>query len=244
MTIALIDADILVYRVGFASEDQPSGIALARLRETFGGILRSLELQDYIAFLTSTDHSNFRYQIFPEYKANRKQPKPIHYDLLRAALEEDYGAKVIYGEEADDAIGVENTKREGDAIVVTIDKDLKQLPGKHFNFVKSILFTVTPEEGLKYFYNQLLMGDRTDNIPGLTGIGEKKAAAALARAGVEEHMFKIAQDMYKKEFPDTWESEMLRNGQLLKIRQKENELWAFPDVDAIQTERSATNDPD
>jgi DNA polymerase-1 len=244
MTIALIDADILVYRVGFASEDQPSGIALARLRETFGGILRSLDLQDYVAFLTSTDHSNFRYRIFPEYKANRKQPKPIHYDLLRAALEEDYGAKVIYGKEADDAIGIENAKREGDAVVVSIDKDLKQLPGKHYNFVKGLLFTVTPEEGLKYFYNQLLMGDRTDNIPGLTGIGEKKAAAALARAGVEEHMFQIAREMYKKEFPDTWESEMLRNGQLLKILQKDDELWAFPDVDVTPTERSATNDQD
>jgi DNA polymerase I len=243
MTIALIDADILVYRVGFASEDQPSGIALARLRETFGGILRSLDIQDYIAFLTSTDHSNFRYSLFPQYKANRKQPKPIHYDLLRATLEEDYGARIITGEEADDAIGIENAQRRGDAIVVSIDKDLKQLPGKHYNFVKSVAFSVTPEEGLKYFYNQLLMGDRTDNIPGLTGIGEKKAAAALARAGVEEHLFQIATEMYKKEFPDTWESEMLRNGRLLKIRQKENELWDFPVVDVTQTERLATNDP-
>lgn len=243
MTIALIDADILVYRVGFASEDQPSGIALARLRESVGGILDALNTRDYVSYLSSTDKSNFRYQIYPEYKANRTQPRPVHYDLIRGALEHDYGSIIVTGQEADDAIGIHSQSVE-DTIIVTIDKDMNQLPGKHYNFVKGLLFTVTPEEGLKYFYHQLLMGDRTDNIPGLTGIGEKKAAKALAQTAAEEHMFQVARGMYQKEFPDTWESEMLRNGRLLKIRQKDNELWDFPVADVTRTNESATNDQD
>jgi 5'-3' exonuclease len=245
MPIALIDADILVYRVGYASETVSQGIALARLRESINGILDALNLSqdNYQAYLSANDKSNFRYNFYQEYKANRKQPRPVHYDIIRDALVNDYEAKLISGQEADDAIGIDN-KRYEDSIIVSIDKDLNQLPGKHFNFVKGLLYTVSPEEGLKYFYKQLLTGDRTDNIPGLTGIGEKRADKALASAGVEKHMFEIAKQMYQNEFQDQWNEVMLRNGRLLKIRQEEHEIWQFPDVDETQTDESATNEVD
>lgn len=242
--IALIDSDILVYRIGFTTQETTDGIALARLRETFGGILDSLGTRDYQSYLTATGKGNYRFAIYPEYKANRKDmEKPVHYDLLRQALLEDYGSILVEGQEADDQIGIDSQRTE-DSIIVSIDKDLNQLPGWHYNFVKGLKYKVTPEEGLKYFYHQLLTGDRTDNIPGLTGIGEKKAAKALAQAAAEEHLFKVAREMYKKEHKDTWESIMLRNGRLLKIRQKEDELWEFPDVDVTQTNESATSEVD
>lgn len=244
MSIALIDSDILVYRVGFTTQDKSDGIALARLRETFGGILDSLGTRDYRSYLTATGKGNYRFAIYPEYKANRKDmEKPVHYELLRQTLLEDYGSTLVEGQEADDQIGIDNAKIE-DSIIVSIDKDLNQLPGWHYNFVKGLKYKVTPEEGLKYFYHQLLMGDRTDNIPGLTGIGEKKAAKAISQAAAEEHLFQVARGMYKKEYPDTWESIMLRNGRLLKIRQKEDELWQFPVADETPTDESATSEAD
>ena len=242
--IALLDCDILVYRVGFASEDVSPGIALARLRETFGGILDTLKLAEYKAYLTATGKSNFRFNIYPEYKANRaSMPKPKHYDILRHSLLQDYGAMLVEGQEADDQIGIDNLKTEH-PIIVSIDKDLNQLPGWHFNFVKGLKYNVLPEEGLRYFYHQLLTGDRTDNIPGLTGIGEKKAEKAIANAASEQELFEVASNLYKKEFNDTWKDVMLRNGQLLKIRQKENEIWQFPVVDETPTSESATNEVD
>lgn len=244
MTIALIDADILVYRNAWASEKEASGIALARLRESFYGILETLKITEAKVYLTSTDKSNFRFLIYPQYKANRTQPKPVHYDLLRAELFDKYGAINVTGQEADDAIGIDNAILE-DSVIVSIDKDLDQLPGKHYNFVKGILYTVTPEEGLKYFYQQLLSGDRTDNIPGLSGIGEKKAVKALAGLSTEQALFEVAKAMYQNEFSDDWESNLLLNGQLLKIRQKEREIWQLPDEgDSSAMDDSATDEVD
>src|ERR1017187_9281820 len=101
---ALIDADILVYRVGFTTMDTPENIAMYRMDDMIGGILKFLNTNEYTCYLTSTDHSNFRYDIHPEYKANRKTTKPTHYDLLRDYLCNIHGAEVVYGQEADDAL--------------------------------------------------------------------------------------------------------------------------------------------
>lgn len=231
----LIDGDILVYRVGFAAQKKnpltgepealPKGIACARMRDTVDGIINQFPAQETRVFLTSKDKSNFRYGLYPEYKGNRTQPKPLLYDTLRDFLL-NKGAEEVFGQEADDAIGI--ASKEFDSIICSIDKDLDQIPGKHYNFVKGLQYDVTPDAGLKFFYLQLLQGDSTDNIPGLTGIGPKKAAAALARAATERHFFQTAKAMYQSEFKDDWETVLVRNGRLLKIRQVENELWDMP----------------
>lgn len=248
---ALVDGDILVYRVGFSCQSttpegevvaSPLGIAFARLDESMQNFFEALKVDAQWTFLTSTDKSNFRYSIYPEYKANRKAPKPLLYDDLRAYFMDKYKAVEVSGQEADDEIGIVNAENPDKGIICSIDKDLDQLPGIHYNWVRGLKYTVTPEEGLKKFYHQLLMGDRTDNIPGLTGIGEVRARKALERATTESHLFSVAEQMYKKEFPDTWESEMLRNGRLLKIRQKKDELWDIPvDKQPVQTEPQETS---
>jgi DNA polymerase-1 len=180
----LIDGDLVVYRIGFTCEEVTrQDIVAARVDEFLTyNIFNQLEFDDYEIFLTSTDHSNFRYEIDPEYKQNRKDTKkPIYYDFIRQYLEETYNTTVIYGAEADDALasqvellGMDN------AIICTIDKDLDQVPGLHFNFIKQVTYSVSEEEGIKYFYTQILIGDPTDNIKGLYGIGPKKAEKILA----------------------------------------------------------------
>jgi len=231
----LIDADILIYRIGHTCQTKtpegevvalPEGIACARMRESLINIHESLNNEPSRIFLSSTDHSNYRYSFYPEYKANRTAAKPLLYTSLRAFLF-DNGAEEVFGQEADDKIGIEATRSS--SIIVTIDKDLDQIPGMHYNFVKGLLYNVTPEEGLKFFYHQLLMGDAADNIPGLTGIGPKKAEKALARATTERHFFQIARTMYEKEYAHMWYDIMLRNGRLLKIRQFEDEMWDLPE---------------
>jgi hypothetical protein len=73
-------------------------------------ILRNTQATDYKLFLTSNDKSNFRFKIAKtkEYKGNRKNlVKPCHYGYIRDYLWKVWGAKVIYGQEADDALGIE-----------------------------------------------------------------------------------------------------------------------------------------
>lgn len=223
---ALIDGDILVYRVGFTTGEVNEGIAAARMDESIRGILEALETTEYTVYLTEQQKNNFRYAIYPDYKNNRKAPKPLHYAFLREYLVLEHNAVVVEGQEADDQLGIDQTK---DTIICSTDKDLDQIPGWHFNFVKQILYEVTPEQALKWFYTQLLTGDKAvDNIPGLAGVGPKKAEKWLKDCLTEEEMYAVIEREYKARHPDRWLDEIILNGQLLKIRTRNGEMWLPP----------------
>lgn len=232
MSLTLVDGDILVYRVGFACQRKDEEVlsdrlACARMKETYNAIISANPGKDSRLYITSGDKSNFRNAIYPAYKANRVAAKPLLYDTLRSYMLNHLQAIEVFKQEADDALGIEATKVPG-SVIASIDKDLDQIPGIHYNFIKGFHYNVTPEEGLRFFYKQLLQGDLTDNIPGLPGIGPVKAEKALAKATSERHLYMAARAMYQKQYPDNWEAMMLLNGRLLKIRQYEDEVWDLP----------------
>ena len=224
-TVALIDADFLVYKIGFSAEDEEEQIAKNRLTEWFTDIVYlKLKCEDYKAFITGTTNFRFGVAITVPYKGNRKDAvRPKHYEALRKHLQR-LEAEVTENEEADDAVGIYSTQYK--CFIVHVDKDLDQLPGWHYNPVKDEEYYVTEEQGLRSFYIQLLMGDRVDNIVGLKGIGPKKAEKLLAKAETEEEMYKAVVEAYKKagEAPER----VLENGQLLWLRRTPDELWEIP----------------
>jgi 5'-3' exonuclease len=225
---ALIDSDILVYRVGYTTMEVPEGIAMARMDEMIGNILSFLGTNDYNCYLTSTDHSNFRYDIFPEYKANRLTKRPTHYYLLRDYLVNNHGAEVIYGQEADDALA-QTQEIITPTCIVSIDKDLDQIPGMHFNFVRGQLYEVDILSGHRCFYRQLLTGDLpTDNIPGIYGLGPKTASKMIDHLTTERSMFETCMEAYKKVFKENAETLLRRNANLLYIRTIEGQSWHEP----------------
>lgn len=209
---ALLDADILVYRVAFTTQEEDIGIAKWRMNELIQRILERTEATEYQCYLTaSNDSTAFRKKVYPEYKANRKAPRPVHYEALREYLVNEYGAAVSTTIEADDAIGIDSNG-VSDCIIVSIDKDLLQLPGKHYNFVKDEFQTVTKESGLRFFYKQLLKGDAADNIKGCPGIGEVKAERILNSIdNSETAWFDAVRNTYSND------AEMLLNGVCLWI---------------------------
>jgi 5'-3' exonuclease len=127
---------------------------------------------------------------------------------------------MVYGQEADDALGIAQT---ADTCIVSIDKDLLQIPGVHYHFVKKEFYNITPDQGLRHFYMQLLMGDRIDNIPGVYGIGPVNAKRILSKCNTEEEMYHAVVAAYGGRT-----DEVLRNGRLLKIRTREGEIWNPP----------------
>ena len=89
---------------------------------------------------------------------------------------------VIPSLEADDALGIIQTKNpEADHIIVSPDKDMRQIPGRLYNLEE--LITVTPEEGKRWHLIQTLAGDQTDGYAGCPGIGVKKAEALFDKQG-------------------------------------------------------------
>jgi len=225
---ALIDGDILIYRVGFTTENEDWGIAKWRINEMIDNILHVVTAESYSIYLSDSTENGFRKKFYPEYKANRKQPKPKHYEGLKYYLITEEDARITPEQEADDELGIQQTLWNQNmetiqSVICTIDKDLLQIPGNHYNFVKNEKRFVSPDEGLRSFYTQLLVGDVSDNIRGVQGIGPKKAEKALHDCKVAEEYFEVSAGLYEKDY-----KRLMINGILLKIRTEKDELWSFP----------------
>lgn len=158
---------------------------------------------------------NFRYNVDPLYKAHRKDvPKPRHLEPCREHLVCAHNAHLSTGIETDDEIGLLATglwELGAPFCVASLDKDLLQLPGKHFNFVKNTFTYVSPLEASQSFYRQMLIGDNADNIKGVQGIGQVKAGKAIDPLVEEQDMYDLVLSLYNDN------ERFLRNAQLLWI---------------------------
>ena len=222
--IALLDADILCYRVGFATNDEHENTAI----ETMAVFLEDLLMFDLIdceeheLFLTGKVNYRNDIAVTAPYKGNRKDvKKPIHLPLLREYLQTAWAASVSDGQEADDDIAIRATELGDDCIIVSIDKDFMQVPGWHYNFVKKEKKYVTPEEGLRFFYKQILTGDNADNIKGIHRVGDVKATKMLADAKTEQELYACCVEAMGAE-------RVLENARLLWLRRQPNQLWEPP----------------
>lgn len=224
--LAILDGDIFVYRIGFASEGESEGIAISRMASFVEDLIMMPEIGDYQGYLTGSN--NYRMEIAKEapYKGNRSAPKPQHYELLREYLVKSWGFEVVDGQEADDAIGIKAyTLATEDYMIYSLDKDLDMIRGWHYNFNKDHKYFVDEDDTLRTFYKQVLTGDRVDNIPGLKGIGPKKADKILGDALTEQELFTAVLAAYNNDI-----HRMTEMAQLLWIRRKENELWQPPSL--------------
>lgn len=232
--IALIDGDILTYRIGFASQDVEEGIVRSRVDGFMTDLLLyTADCEDYEGYITGSNNYRHDIAITAKYKGNRKQDRPKYYDFIRDYLVDHWGFKMVNDQEADDAIGIEAYTRwqnnDKDYLICTIDKDLDMIPGLHYNFVKNERYSISEFEGLVKFYTQILTGDRVDNIIGLRGIGPAKAAAILKGCKTEFRLYQSVCAAYEQHNEPL--SRLLENGRLLWIRRRENEMWEPPTED-------------
>lgn len=199
MTIALVDSDIIAYRSAAASEADPLDICLMRVDKMMRDIINETNASSYLAFLSGPN--NFRKEIYPEYKANRKDVvKPAHLADCRQFLCSEWDAVICDGYEADDALGMHQNKSpvedDLETIICSIDKDLLMIPGNHYNFVKKEFCSVDELEGLRSLYRSALVGDKTDNIHGVRGIGKVKAAKLINDLVSERDMYNTCCQLY------------------------------------------------
>ena len=193
--LILIDGSAYLYRAFYAlpplqnNQGQETG--------AIHGFIKAINkiIQDYkptnIAVVFDPKGKNFRHDIYPEYKANRsKMPKELssQIPILYTALDL-IGLRPIIkdGVEADDIIGTFARKFSKEGIKIEIfsgDKDFAQLVNKNINIINPVNFERLDEKGIekkyeispRYFIDYLsLMGDKSDNIPGVPGIGSKTA---------------------------------------------------------------------
>lgn len=196
--IALLDGDILAYRAAAAMEktvdwgdgeahrlsdpEEAASIALATADAwtALAGAGKTI-----VAF-TGDSARNFRKVVMPTYKANRKAAKPLALMHAMQAVMARHPSHMIDGLEADDLLGILATtlpKYTG-AVVVSIDKDLRTVPGLHLDPLKEKRpVLITPAEADHRWMMQTLTGDSVDGFTGIPKVGPKTAEKILGKPG-------------------------------------------------------------
>lgn len=215
-----------------------------------GFLAESKDKVETLELFLTDGKSNFRNDIatIRGYKANRDpNHKPVHYDAIRDYLVGTWGARVMFGCEADDIVSIEQKQApEFTTVICTIDKDLKMVPGLHYNYQTKQEDIVSDEEAIDFFYTQLLTGDTTDNIAGCYKIGPAKAKNILSAALEDFHgnyaercrlLYIVVLNAYnhswvehgKDAYGDLTASEaLLENARLLWMQEYEGQLWTPP----------------
>jgi 5'-3' exonuclease len=186
-------------------------------------IVESAYCSEYLMAVKSD--TNYRDDIFSEYKKGRPNHRPSDLSkfvptLRKLMVKEDMAVEAV-GREADDLMRIwarESTEHGIDFVICSIDKDLRCIPGKHYHMKEKALYSVSPEEGLRLYYEQLLKGDPVDNIPGLPGVGPKKAEKALADCKTVEDFQETVIGEYIAVYGDDWANYLLCNGKLIHLQ--------------------------
>ena len=191
MTVLLFDADLLIYNSAFYAEvatETSEGYWTWHCK--FQDVIDSFDyrLKNYTEILGTTeyklflsDESNFRKEVYPQYKiARQRKRRPLVLKAFKKYLIEERGAMTAPNLEGDDLCGIYATNGTfEDTIVVSEDKDLLGIPG--YIFRKNEVRWYSEEEADYYHLLQTLTGDPTDGYPGCAGIGAKKAEEILKK---------------------------------------------------------------
>ena len=190
---------------------------------------------DYsLSLFLSPSVGNFRERIAVthKYKGNRDMAhRPTHMKALQEYLVKEWGAVYAVGQEADDELGIGATD-DPDSIICSYDKDLRQVPGKHYDWVREVEFNVSKKEGSRAFYSQVLSGDTTDNIHGLRGVGPVTASKMLADCSSSRDCWEVVLNAYRDQESEdrgfSGEARALENARLCWVRRKKDEIWEPP----------------
>ena len=201
--LILVDGSSYLYRAFHAlppltnSKGKPTGAVKGVIN-----MMRRLQKdypQSVTAVIFDAKGKTFRDDLYSDYKANRPpmpddlrlQIEPIH-NIIKAM---GMPLLSIEGVEADDVIGtlaVQATVQQQPVVISTGDKDIAQLVNQHISLVNTMTNTTLDTEGVKAKFGippeliidyLALLGDKSDNIPGVPGVGEKTALALLQGLG-------------------------------------------------------------
>lgn len=247
----LLDCDILQYRCGFAADAQIkneyksqypeasdedvaevlanteyTSLALQNVKTVMEAVLERFN-PEYKAYIQ--DGRNFRYDVatIKPYKGNRdKSHKPKYYKEIKDYLVDQWQAIGVAEMESDDAIGIEQFRNTDKySVIVSTDKDMMCIPGWHFNWVRGELMYQSIKDANLFHFYQMLVGDTTDNIPGINQIGDKRAKKLIEELGRDEDRVRQAvQELYRKQYGDNWQAAYDEISRLLYILRRPEEL--------------------
>lgn len=214
-TLFLIDGNSYIYRAYYAirSLSTRSGFPTNAIFGFANMLLKVLREQKptYVAMVLDSPGTTFRHQLYPEYKANRP-PMPEDLVLQMPRIDDLIAAFRVQairvpGMEADDIIATLAHIYAGKVdkvVIVSSDKDLMQLITDKVVMLDTMKDRWVDEEAVVEKFGvkpsqvvqvQALMGDPSDNIPGLAGVGPKTAGKLIARFGSVEGLLEHSEEV-------------------------------------------------
>ena len=216
--VILVDGSSYLFRAFHAlppltnSKGQPTGAVYGVIN-----MLRKLQAEyqpEYMAVVFDAKGKTFRHDMYKEYKAHRPpmpddlrvQIEPLH-ELVKAL---GYPLISVEGVEADDVIGTlaaEATKQKMDTLISTGDKDLAQLVNPHVTLINTMNNQIMDEGGVVEKFDVpaesiidylTLVGDSSDNIPGVPKVGPKTAAKWLKEYKTLDNLLEHAEEIKGK----------------------------------------------
>lgn len=207
--LVLLDGTAYLYRAYHAlpplkNEKGENTGAIHGFLKAFNKILEDYNPK-YVGLVFDARGKNFRHEIYKEYKANRSpmpaelsEQIPVLYEILKLL---GYPPIIIKGVEADDVIGTLSRKfnKINNIKIFSGDKDFAQLVNKKVMLVNPISLDEMNSIGVKKKYDidpsqiidyLALMGDKSDNIPGVSGVGGKTASRLINKYGNIEDIIK------------------------------------------------------
>jgi 5'-3' exonuclease len=214
--IILLDADSLVFASCYntGSEDifyTDLEDAVSKFDEQFMAIINEIEKRYDIKKIMTFNGSkgNFRKILNSEYKANRKKQDlpPLLHDM-HEYVKKNYSSIYGYGVETDDLVArywknLSDEIGKENVMIVSIDKDYKQLPCLYYNYHYKWkeFYNITNDQALYNFYEQMITGDSADNVNFFKGKGKVFAKTYLngckSKFSYTKKLFKLFTELYK-----------------------------------------------
>lgn len=240
----IVDADHVTYRAAAScsptkSKPYQEGLdeAIWRTETIVAQIYHDLNVNEAEWYISG--QGNWRFEYYPDYKANRKDvPRPMWLEDVREHLLLKYKAEIVNEKEVDDQCGIRLTQEGMNGICASLDKDMLTVPGQHYSWetrgatwvkpARRIL--VSPFDALRSFYKQVITGDQADNIPAFDGKFRstvpqfvKKLLDPIDEMTEEYDMYEYSLLIFKGD-----EEKMHRNANCLWIQREENDRWEVP----------------
>jgi 5'-3' exonuclease len=228
--IALIDGDVLLHATLWETTNEEA--AIEKLEYNIQEYTDGAFCEECVIAVGPYDGKNYRDDLYPMYKQTTmrvkgRKERPAHFARVKEYLYNRKDVIVADNIEADDLLGIWSQQLEGNCVIVTVDKDMAQLPGIHYNPRKERYSIVDKDKADRFFLEQLLKGDPMDKIPGLPGLGDRKAEKILESAKTVKEAVNLVLDNYFLVYGDDWVNYFVANGKLLYLQRKDYDWFTL-----------------
>ena len=178
-------------------------------------IVNDTDLPIYQIYLSGRENIRDSIATILPYKGNREGlRKPHHLSACREYMKDYHQARSEKGLEADDLLGIYQTDQ---TVICSLDKDLLQIVGWHYNWNKQEWIKINEDQGSINFWTQVIIGDKSDNILGLYGVGEKSAHVKKLPLLSDKERSEYCFNLYKQRFGNYAEKFFNETKQLLRV---------------------------